>query len=203
MFRLVLPMFLVAFSVSVNAQGVNYNYVQGSYGLVNLDGPGLDVDGDGVGFSASFAINENFHVFGEYQSADSSFVGDLDLLEFGVGYHANISPNMDVYANLGYLKFEAYGGGGGCPIGVACTSSGGGAGDDDALAVGLGLRGAVSEAVELFGGIDYIEFDDSHNDTRANAGFVLHLTEKMGVGLKATFWDDVNMYQLNARFYFE
>jgi hypothetical protein len=205
MLRSVLLMFLVAFSVSVNAQGVNYNYVQGSYGLVNLDGPGLDVDGDGFGLSASFAIDENFHVFGEYQSADSSFVGDLDLMEFGVGYHTNISPNMDVYANLGYLEFETYGGGGGggCPIGVACTSSGGGAGDNDALAVGLGLRGAVSEAVELFGGIDYIEFDDSHNETRANAGFVLRLTEKLGVGLKATFWDDVNIYQFNARFYFE
>lgn len=203
MLRSVLLMILVAFSVSVNAQGVNYNYVQGSYGLVNLDGPGLDVDGDGVGLSASVAIAESFHVFGEYQSADSSFVGDLDLMEFGVGYHTNISPNMDVYANLGYLEFETYGGGGGCPIGVACTSSGGGAGDDDALAVGLGLRGAVSEAVELFGGIDYVEFDDSHNETRTNAGFVLRLTEKMGVGIKATFWDDVNIYQFNARFYFE
>ena len=203
MLRSVLLMFLVTFSVSVNAQGVSYNYVQGSYGLVNLDGPGLDFDGDGFGLSASFAIAENFYVFGEYQAADSNFVGDLDLMELGVGYHMDISPNMDVYANLGYLEFETYGGGGGCPIGVACTSGGGGAGDDDALAVGLGLRGAVSEAVELFGGIDYIEFDDSHNDTRANAGFVLHLTEKMGVGLKATFWDDVNMYQFNARFYFE
>ena len=204
MLRSILVTLLIVLSTSVNAQGINYNYVQGSYGRVDLDGPLFDVDGEGFGLSASFAIDENFYVFGEYQAADSDFVGDLDLMELGVGYHTDISPNMDVYANLGYLEFETYGGGGGggCPIGVACTS-GGGAGDNDALAVGLGLRGAVSEAVELFGGIDYIEFDDSHNETRANAGFVLRLTEKMGVGLKATFWDDVNIYQFNARFYFE
>ena len=204
MLRSVLLMFLVAFSVSVNAQGVNYNYVQGSYGRVDLDVPPFDIDGDGFGLSASFVINENFYVFGEYQAADSDFVGDLDLMELGVGYHTDITPNMDVYANLGYLEFETYsGGGGGCPIGVACTSGGGGAGDSDALTVGLGLRSAVSEAIELFGGFDYIEFDDSHNETRANAGFVLSLTETWGVGLKATFWDDVNIYQLNARLYFD
>ena len=31
----------------------------------------------------------------------------------------------------------------------------------------------------------------------------MRLTEILGVGLKATFWDDVNIYQFNARFYFE
>ena len=48
-------------------------------------------------------------------------------------------------------------------------------------------------------------FDDANADseTRANAGFVLSLTETWGVGLKASFWDDVNIYQLNARLYFE
>lgn len=186
MLRSVLITLLVAFSASVSAQGINYNYVQGSYGRVDLDGVGFDVDGDGFGLSASFAIDENFHVFGEYQTADFDSGGDLDLMEFGVGYHTDISPDLDVYANLGYIDFD--------------TNVGGG---DDGFMVGLGLRGAVSEAVELFGGLDYIDFDNSDSETRANAGFILGLTEAFGVGLKATFWDDVNIYQLNARYYFE
>jgi len=186
MLRSVIIIALVAFSATVSAQGLNYNYVQGSYGRVDLDGPGLDVDGDGFGLSASFAIDDNFHVFGEYQTADFNFGADLDLLELGAGYHTNISPNLDVYANLGYMEFD--------------TNVGG---DDDALFIGLGLRGAVSEAVELYGGLDYVDFDNSDSETRATAGFMLALTDVFGVGLKASFWDDVNIFQLNARMYFE
>jgi len=184
--RSIFVLFLVAFSASVSAQGLNYNFVQGSYGRVDLDGPGFDVDGDGFGLSASFAIDDNFHVFGEYQTADFNFGAELNLLELGAGYHTDVSPNMDVYANLGYLEFDTNGGA-----------------DDDAFSIGLGLRGAVSEAVELYGGLDYIDFDNSDGETRANAGFNLALTDVFGVGLKASFWDDVNIFQLNARMYFE
>ncbi len=186
MLRSILVTLLIAFSASVSAQGINYNYVQGSYARVDLDGVGFDVDGDGFGLSVSFAIDENFHVFGEYQTADFNLGRELDLMEFGVGYHTDISPNLDVYANLGYLEFDTNGGGG-----------------DDAFLVGLGLRGAVSEAVELFGGLDYIDFDNTDSETRATAGFVLALTDAIGVGLKASLWDDVNIFQLNARWYFE
>jgi hypothetical protein len=185
MLRSVILILLVAFSASLSAQEFNYNYVQGSYARAELDGPGFNVDGDGIGLSASFAFDDNFHVFGEYQTADFS-PGDLNLLELGAGYHTNISPNMDVYANLGFLKFDPSG-----------------PGDDNALVFGLGLRGAVSDAVELFGGLDYLDFDNSGSETRANAGFMMALNEAWGVGLKASFWDNVNIYQLNARWYFE
>ena len=190
MMRSVFIVLLAAFSASVSAQGVNYNYIQGSYGRVDLDDSVIDVDGDGFGISGSFAVNENFHVFGEYQTADMDFGIDLNLMELGAGYHTDISPNLDFYANLGYINVEADGGGAGST-------------DEDGFSAGLGLRGAVSDAVELFGGLDYIDFDNSDSETRANAGFVLSLTETWGVGLKASFWDDVNIYQLNARLYFE
>jgi opacity protein-like surface antigen len=180
---------LVVFSASVGAQGTNFNYVQGSYGRVDLDDAVLDVDGDGLGVSASFEIDENFHVFGEYQTADIDFGVDLTIMELGVGYHTNISPHMDVYANLGYVDFEA--------------DAGIGSADDSGFSIGIGLRGAVSEAVELYGGLDYIDFDDSDSETRANAGFILSLTETLGVGLRATLWDDVNVFQVNARLYFD
>ena len=67
--------------------------------------------------------------------------------------------------------------------------------------VGAGLRGRLTDAVELNGGIDYIDFDDSQ--TRAYAGFLFSLTEQMTVGAEASFWDDINVYQLNFRFDFE
>ncbi|MGI9260745.1 MAG: outer membrane beta-barrel protein [Woeseiaceae bacterium] len=189
MLRSVLMVILVAFSATVGAQGTNFNYVQGSYGRVDLDDSALDVDGDGLGVSASLEIDENFHVFGEYQTADIDFGVDLTIMELGVGYHTNISPHMDVYANLGYVDIEA--------------DAGIGSADDSGFSIGIGLRGSVSEAVELYGGLDYIDFDDSDSETRANAGFILSLTETLGVGLRAILWDDVNVFQVNARLYFD
>lgn len=189
MLRSVLVVILIAFSTSVSAQGTNFNYLQGSYGRVDLDDSVLDVDGDGLGVSASFEVDDNFHIFGEYQTADMNFDVDLTIIELGVGYHTDISPHMDVFANLGYVDIEA--------------DAGIGSADESGFSMGIGLRGAVSEAVELYGGLDYIDFDDSDSETRANAGFILNLTETLGVGLKATLWDDVNVFQVNARLYFE
>ncbi len=189
MLRSVFMVILIAFSASVSAQGTKFNFVQGSYGRVDLDDSLVDVDGDGLGVSASLEIDENFHVFGEYQTADIDFGVDLTIMELGVGYHTNISPHMDVYANLGYVDVEA--------------DAGIGSADDSGFSLGIGLRGAVSEAVELYGGLDYIDFDNSDSETRATAGFILSLTETLGVGLKAALWDDVNIFQINARLYFE
>ena len=186
MLRSMLAILLVTFSASVNAQGSNYNYIQGSYGRVELDESGFDVDGNGIGFAASFEIDDNFHVFGEYQTGEFNFGADYERIEFGAGYHTDISPNLDVYANLSYLEIDAES-----------------FFKDDAFSIGLGLRGAVSEAVELYGGLDYVDFDRRDSDTRANAGFVLSLTESLGVGIKVSFLDEVNLYQLNARYYFE
>lgn len=188
MLRSVLMVILIACSATAAAQGTNYNYVQGSYGRVDLDDSVVDVDGDGLGFSGSLEIDENFHVYGEYQAADIDFGTDLTILELGVGYHTNISPFMDVYANLAYIDIEAD-----AIIGSA---------DDKGISMGIGLRGSVSDSVELYGGLDYVDFDDSDSETRANAGFILSLTDTLGIGLKATLWDDVNIFQVNARMYF-
>jgi hypothetical protein len=35
---------------------------------------------------------------------------------------------------------------------------------------------------------------------RANAGFLIGLTDKLDVGLKASFWDDVTIYQVHLRY---
>jgi len=188
MLRSVFMVILIAFSATVAAQGTNFNYVQASYGRVDLDASSLDVDGDGLGVSGSLEIDENFHVFGDYQAADIDFGTDLTILEIGVGYHTNLSPFMDVYANLAYIDIEAD-----ALIGSA---------DDSGLSMGIGLRGSISEAVELYGGLDYIDFNDSDSETRANAGILLSLTETLSLGLRATLWDDVNVFQINARMYF-
>ncbi len=190
MMRLMLVILFFSFSVSVSAQSANYDYIQGSYGRMDFNSNGLDIDGDGFGLSASFGVAENFHLFGEYQTADLGSGVDLNLLELGGGYHTTISPNLDVYANLGYVNFEVEAGGFGSV-------------DEGGFSVGLGLRGMVSDAVELYGGLDYVDFDDGDGEVRSTAGFMLALTESVGVGGKAALWDDFNIYQLNVRLYFQ
>lgn len=188
MLRSLVSILLLVLSVSVSAQTVSYDYIQASFGRVDFDSNNFDADGDGLGFSASFSIDDDFHVFGQYQTADLSFGVDINILELGGGYHTEISRNLNLSANVGYLEING---------------SGIGSADADGLFVGLGLRGAVSEVVELYGGLDYIDFDEADGETRANAGSLLALNERLGVGIEANLWDDVNIFQLHARYYFE
>jgi len=185
MARSILLIFLAVFSASVGAQGLSYDYVQGSYGSVDLDDSVIDVDGTGFGISGSMRLNENFHITGEYQTADMDFGVDLSLLEAKLGYNTNISQNLDLIAHIGYLRADI-------------DASGLGA-DDDGFLIGGGVRAAVSSNAELNGGIDYIDFEDGDGEMRANAAFFIDLTEELSVGLRASFWDDVNVYTINLR----
>lgn len=190
--RIALLVFLSLFSFTAAAQqgGLSYNYLQGSFGQIEVDDSTVDVDGDGLGISALFAIDADFHLFGEYQTSDLDFGVDLNTLELGVGYHTDMSPNLDVVAHLGYFNVE---------IDAPGLSSL----DDGGLLFGIGLRGRISSAVELYGGLDYVDFDDSDGETRANAGLMLSLTDKFGLGVEANLWDDFSIFQLNARLNFE
>jgi opacity protein-like surface antigen len=185
MARSIVLIFLVVFSASVGAQGLSYDYVQGSYGSIDLDDSAIDADGTGFGISGSMRLNENFHITGEYQTADMDFGVDLSLFEAHLGYNTNISQNLDLIARIGYLRADI-------------DASGIGA-DDDGFLIGGGVRAAVSSNAELNGGIDYIDFDKGDGEMRANAGFFIGLTEELSVGLRASFWDDVNVYTINLR----
>ena len=185
MARSILLIFLVVFSASVGAQGLSYDYVQGSYGSVDLDDSVIDADGTGFGISGSMRLNENFHITGEYQTADLDSGVDLAVIEAHLGYNTEISQNLDLIAHVGYLRTD--------------IDASGLIPDDDGFLIGGGVRAMVSSNAELNGGIDYIDFDRGDGEMRANAGFFIGLTEALSVGLRASFWDDVNVYTINLR----
>ena len=189
MSRSALFMLLLAFSATAGAQGFGYNYLQVSYGAVSFDDSIIDVDGDGLGVAGSYGFHPDFYVAGEYQTADMDFGIDLNILELAVGYHTPLSDQLDFTAELGWVEAE--------------VDSGFGSADDDGFMLGAGLRGQLTDAVELNGGIDYIDFDQGGGETRANAGFLFDLTETLTVGAEASFWDDINVYQLNLRWDFQ
>ena len=189
MLRSTLIIGLMVFAGSASAEGLNYTYLQASWGQVDFDDSLLDVDGDGFGIAGSVAISENFHVFGEYQTADLDFSVDLNILEAGLGYNVPLSETVDFVARLGYVNIEA-------------EAPGVPSADEDGYSAGVGLRGNLSNNVELDGGVDYVDGSDTDGETRVNAGFRYNFTENFSVGAKGTWWEDVNIYQLNARFSF-
>jgi hypothetical protein len=60
--------------------------------------------------------------------------------------------------------------------------------DDDRLALGLGLRGRVSDRFELQGGIRYVEYDDSETFLSLRGRW--HLTHSLAAALGLDFDDD-------------
>ena len=189
MMRSTLLVILMAFSASVNAEGLDYTYLQGSYGQVTFDDALLDVDGNGFGISGSYAATDSIHLFGEYQTSELDFSVDLDFLEAGVGYHMPVSETLDFVAELGYIQVE---------IGAPGVPSF----DESGLTLGVALRGMIGEALELNGGLDYLHCSDADGETRIDLGFQYHVTETFSAGASATVWDDINVYKLSARFNF-
>ncbi|MGB5335105.1 MAG: outer membrane beta-barrel protein [Woeseiaceae bacterium] len=187
MLRSILAILVLAFAASASAKDFDYNFFQLSYGNVEYDD--VDVDGDGFGLSGSFAINEDFHVFGGYQAAGLDFGIDATSLGAGLGWHTTLSPVVDLVASISYQYVEL-------------DASGFGSVDDNGLGLGVGLRFAASEALELNAGINYVDFSDSGSDTGFGVGGLYSFTDAFALGLSGDWSDDVSSYTLSGRFYF-
>ena len=96
----------VPFAASA-ADGLSYTYVEGGYVATNTDGG----DADGWGLKGSAALNQNFHVFGDFanQTIEDSDV-DFDQWRVGLGYNHQISQHADLLTRVAYDKFDAGGG---------------------------------------------------------------------------------------------
>lgn len=168
------------------AEGFNYNFVSASYGTVDFDD--IDVDGNIFDVGLSLAISENFHLFGAYESADLDFGVDASGYSAGIGFNTPISNVIDVVAQVSYEYAEI-------DFGVADA-------DDSGYGLAVGLRAAVSDAVELNAGLKYVDFGDGGDSTALGAGFLFNVTEAIALGLTASWDDDVTAYGLGGRVYF-
>ncbi|MEX2126409.1 MAG: outer membrane beta-barrel protein [Woeseia sp.] len=170
------------------AQDFDYNFVQASYGQFELDD--VDVDGDGFGIGGSVAVSEHFHLFGGYSTGDFDFGVDMSELSAGLGYNAPLSDTVDLIASVAYVSVEV-------------DVPGFGSADENGYGLGLGLRAMATPAVELNGGLSYVDLgDESDGDTSFGAGFLYHFSESFAAGASGNWGDDMSSYQLNGRFSF-
>lgn len=187
MFRSLLAVLLLTFSLSVSAQGFDYNYLQLDYGNVEFDD--INVDGDGFGVSGSFEVNPDWHVFAGYQGIGLDFGIDATTIGAGIGYNTEMSQTLDAYARLSYQYIELD------APGVSSV-------DDNGLGFGVGLRFRASNELELNAGINYVDLSDSGDDTAFSAGAFYDFYEAFSVGLSGSWSDDVSSYVLSGRYYF-
>ena len=74
--------------------------------------------------------------------------------------------------------------------------------DDDGFGLGAGVRVAASEKIELNLGLNYVDTDSS-NDTALEAGFLFNATDAFAIGVSGSWDDDVNVWSLDGRLYFD
>lgn len=187
MFRSTTAVLLLVASASAGAEGFDYNYLQLDY--TNLEFDDISVDGDGFGISGSYAINPDWHVFAGYQGVGLDFGVDATMIGAGIGYNTELSPVVDAYARLSYQYIDL-------------DAPGFGSADDSGLGLGIGLRFAASQDLELNAGIEYVDFGDGGDDTGFSAGALWKFTDAFALGLGGSWSDDVTAYTLSGRFYF-
>ena len=187
MLRSSLLFILLAFSASASAQEFDYNWLSFGYGQTELDD--IDVDGDGFGIGGSFAIADNFHVFGGYSQTSFDFDVDGTSFNAGLGYNTPLSNVVDFVATLSYEYVEV-------------DAPGFSSVDDNGFGLGVGLRWWATPKIEVDAGIQYVDLSDSGDDTGLGLGGWYYFTPAFSLGLNASFTDDATGYSLAGRFFF-
>ena len=96
-----------------------------------------------------------------------------------------LTPNMDLIGTLRYVDVE--------------LDTGFGSADDDGFGLGVGLRGRVTDNIELEAGINYVDLDDGGDDTSLAAGGRYYFTPAFAVGAGFEVGDDVTSWTVGVR----
>ena len=189
MYRFLAVLLAICLAAPAMADSPSYNFIQAGYQSIEIDlGAGFDVDGDGYGLGVSFEIGDKMFGFASYVTSDFDFGVDVNQQQAGLGYHVGLTDNTDFFASLAYVDVEV-------------EASGFGSADDSGYGATIGVRSNVSDLIELFGQIAYVDLGDGGDSTAIGGGIWFNLTDNFALGLGAAFDDDVTSYGASARFY--
>ena len=177
-----------ALPLASHADVMDYSYAELGYVDTELDGDGIDVDGDGFALRGSLAVHPNFFVFAGYQDLSFDFGVDASLLEVGGGGHWPLTDKVDIVGKLGIVKAE---------LEVGRFDA-----DDDGFLLGARVRGVVAPKFELEGGFDYRDLDEAGDDTTIVLEGRYFFIEQLSGGLSVSIGDDITSLGLNVRLTF-
>jgi hypothetical protein len=169
------------------ADDLSYNFLDVSFVHTSLDD--FDVDGEGVAIQGSYAFTDRLYGFAGYTGQDFDFDVDISALELGAGLRWPLSGKVDLLTTASYIRQEAD-----LPLVGEI--------DDDALGLGLALRGRVAERLEVSGGINYVNFDQGGDDTSFSVGGRYYFNKLFALGADVGFDEDGTTYLLGVRFDF-
>lgn len=191
MYKKLLGVFLLILAAPLQAGEFSYNFFEFGYQTVEIDDvvPGLDVDGDGFVLGGSVEVAEDWFVLASYSAIDFDFGVDGDTLELGGGYHAAISDRADFFATLSYLRAEA-------------SANGFSSDSEDGIGMRVGVRGKVSDRVELEGSLGYANLGGGNDGTSFSVGALYEFTPTVSGGVRFGVEEDATAFGVGARFYF-
>ena len=174
--------------VAVIASDVNYDQLRLNYVSAEVDAGPVDIDGDGLELAGSFSFMNSFFAFGSYSDLDMDFGLDASILELGGGYHRPITAMLDFVGGLGYVRQDLD------------TASGNA--DDDGISLSGGVRGKMSDVIEVKAALNYFVMDHGDNDTQLELGGDYYFTEQFAVGAGLSLGDDLTTWTLGGRYDF-
>src|SRR5262245_40011437 len=87
----------VSMAQQTQSQPFSYTYAEIAYDETDFDlGGGGDIDGDGLTLSGSYALNDDWHIYGSYGMADLDAGIDVDTLSIGAGYRYPLNDEVDI-----------------------------------------------------------------------------------------------------------
>lgn len=160
---------------AASAQGFSYNLLEGS--LISGD------DYDGFGVSGSYAFTPDIFGLASIDAIELDNGVDVSLLSVGAGYRIAINEALDVFATGSLKRIK--------PDGFD---------DDMGFGLGVGLRGRLIERLELQGGLEYVDVNDS--DTVLSVGGRWYFTNNFAAGLDFSDNDAGSALRFVARYDF-
>ena len=157
------------------AEDMSYSYVDLAYVDQDIDGVGPSADG--FGLRGSIGFSENWLAFAEYTSTSVQGV-DIEQIAVGFGGHYGLTDQLDLVGRVGYFEINLDAG----PLNA----------DDDGYLLDLGLRGQVTEGVEVEGGVRYTDLSEGGDDTALWVGGRFHFNKTWAVGAEYQSGDDLS-----------
>lgn len=173
-------------AMAVAADEINYTYVEAGYVAIDFDD--LDVDGDGFGIAGSLGITDRVYLMADYNTYDLDFGIDATDYGLGVGASLPLSQQFHLIGEIGYTEVE--------------VEVDGFDADDNGYTLGGGFRWKATPTFELSAKLNYVDLDDSGDDTSLSAGALYNFTEAFALGAGIDLADDTTGYSVGFRYDF-
>ncbi|MDP1698920.1 MAG: diffusible signal factor-reguated Ax21 family protein [Xanthomonadaceae bacterium] len=171
-----------AIPFAANADELSYNYLEAGYSLYNTN-----PDAEGATLNGSYAINDNFHVFGGYSKFDiDNTPVDLDLWNIGLGYRYGLNANTDLLVRGAYEK----------------ANLDHGFRDPDIWRGEAGVRSVLADRLEGWALAGYEDTDVASGDVYGKVGLQYKFTKAWGLVAEAKFIDGDEQYFIGPRLSF-